>query len=115
MKQGRIPHKRVRLYGHEFDSKAEAGRYLELRQQEKRGEISDLQLQPAFELIPTARVPHEKTLRAHKYTADFQYVRNGKIVVEDVKSDYTRKDREYNLNRKLMWMLKGIYVREVIR
>lgn len=115
MKQGRVPHKRTRLYGHEFDSKAEAGRYLELRQQLKDGEIQGLVLQPEFDLIPTGRIPHEKTLRAHKYTADFQYIRNGKIVVEDVKSAYTRKDREYILNRKLMWYLKHIYVHEVVR
>ena len=115
MKQGRVPHKRTRLYGHEFDSKAEAGRYLELRQQLKDGEIQSLVLQPEFDLIPIGRIPHEKTLRAHKYTADFQYIRNGKLVVEDVKSAYTRKDREYILNRKLMWYLKHIYVHEVVR
>ena len=115
MNQGRVPHKKTRLYGHEFDSKAEARRYLELRQQQKDGEISDLVLQPKYDLIPTGRVPHEKTLKAHTYTADFQYVKNGKIIVEDVKSDYTRKDRAYNINRKLMWYLKHIYVREVIR
>lgn len=115
MKQGRIPHKKVRLYGHEFDSKAEGQRYLELRQKLKDGEISNLVLQPEYDLIPSARVPHEKALRAHKYTADFQYVQNGKIIIEDVKSDYTRKDRTYILNRKLMWYLKKLYVREVIR
>lgn len=115
MKQGRIPHKRVRVYGIEFDSKAEAGRYLELSQKLKDGEISNLVLQPQFDLIPTGRVPHEKAFRAHKYTADFQYIQNGKVVIEDVKSAYTRKDREYILNRKLMWYLKKLYVREVIR
>ena len=112
---GRVPHNTTRVYGIKFDSKAEAGRYLELRQQLKRGEISDLILQPKFDLIPTGRVPHRKALRAHSYTADFQYVRDGKIVVEDVKSAYTRKHRDYIINRKLMWFLKGIYVEEVIR
>lgn len=115
MKQGRIPHKRVKLYGHDFDSKAEAQRYLELLYMQKSGQISDLRLQPEFDLIPTGRIPHEKALRAHKYKADFQYVENGEIVVEDVKSAYTRKDRTYIINRKLMWYLKGIYVKEVIR
>ena len=115
MRTGRIPHRRVRVFGHEFDSKAEAGRYLELYQKQKDGEISDLRLQPEFELIPPARVPHEKALRGHKYKADFQYLQNGETVVEDVKSAYTRKDREYILNRKMMWYLKKIYVREVVR
>ena len=88
---------------------------MELRQKLKSGEISDLILQPEYELIPSARIPHEKPLRAHKYTADFQYVQDGKIVIEDVKSDYTRKSRDYIINRKLMWYLKKLYVREVIR
>lgn len=115
MSAGRVPHNKVRMYGITFDSRAEANRYLELRQQLRKGEISDLILQPKFDLIPSARIPHRKALRAHSYTADFQYVRNGKIVVEDVKSAYTRTHRDYIINRKLMWFLKGIYVEEVIR
>lgn len=115
MNAGRIPHKKTRLYGIEFDSKAEARRYLELRQKLKDGDICNLVLQPQFDLIPTQKVKGQKTLRSHKYTADFQYIQHGRLVVEDVKSEHTRHDREYILNRKLMYMLKGIYVHEVIR
>lgn len=115
MKAGRVPHKKVRIYGREFDSIAEAKRFVELWTQQKNGEISDLVCQPKFDLLPVAKIPHEKALRAHSYKADFQYVKDGKTIVEDVKSDYTRKDREYIINRKLMWYLKKIYVREVIR
>ena len=60
-------------------------------------------------------MPGHKGLRAHGYTADFRYMRDGQQVVEDVKSVRTREERDYIINRKLMYMLKGIYVHEVIR
>ena len=46
------------------------------------------------------------------YTADFVYVQNNETVVEDVKSDYTRKEKDYVLRRKLMLHVHGIRIRE---
>ena len=112
---GRIPHERVKVGDEEFDSLAEKDRYLELLVMEKVGIISDLKCHPAWELIPTQKVPGRSTFRKHRYTADFSYIRDGELVVEDVKSERTREERDYIINRKLMWMLKGIYVEEVIR
>ena len=112
---GRIPHERIKVGDEVFDSLAEKDRYLELLVMQKAGIISELQCHPAWELIPTQKVPGKRTFRGHRYTADFSYIRDGQVIVEDVKSERTREERDYIINRKLMWMLKGIYVEEVIR
>ena len=114
-KSGRIPHQRIEVNGMVFDSKSEHDRYLELLLMERAGIISQLECQPVYELIPTQKIPGKRTLRGHRYTADFRYIRDGETIVEDVKSVRTREERDYIINRKLMWMLKGIYVEEVVR
>ena len=54
--------------GIKFDSKAESKRYLELKEKQANGEISELQTQVTFEVLP--KQPGE---RAVKYIADFVY------------------------------------------
>ena len=63
-----------------FASKAEMLCYLELKQLQKRGLITALILQPRFLLVPKT-----KNKRAVYYVADFQYIQDGKTIVEDVK------------------------------
>lgn len=46
------------------------------------------------------------------YTADFVYVRDGVTVVEDVKSEITRKEADYVLRRKLMLHVWNIRILE---
>ncbi len=47
------------------------------------------------------------------YTADFVYKdSNGNEIVEDVKSDITRKEADYVLRRKLMLHIHGIRIKE---
>lgn len=46
------------------------------------------------------------------YTADFVYIENGDTVVEDVKSDITRKEADYVLRRKLMLHVYGVRIKE---
>lgn len=46
------------------------------------------------------------------YTADFVYYEDGAKVVEDCKSEYTRKEADYVLRRKLMLHVHGIKVLE---
>lgn len=89
-----------------FDSKKEAGRYLELRMQERCGLITDLKLQVVFEL----KVEGEKVC---KYICDFQYMKDGKMIVEDVKSKHTRTLRVYRLKKKLMLAVYGINIIEI--
>jgi hypothetical protein len=99
--------------GRRFDSKAEGRRYLVLKDMARRGEIFDLECQVSFELIP-AQVIAGKKERPVRYVCDFRYTRkDGLVVVEDVKSAPT-KTREFILKRKLMHMVHGIAVVEVM-
>lgn len=54
-----------------------------------------------------------KSKAAH-YTADFTYNRYGKYVVEDVKSEFTRKEKDYVLRKKLMLHVHDIEIYEHI-
>lgn len=90
--------KKTVIDGIKFDSKKEANRYLELKMLEKAKQITDLELQPAFELIPTQKYQGE-TLRKVKYIADFQYKDLfGDVIVEDTKGF---KTTEYIIKKKL--------------
>lgn len=71
-----------------FDSIAESKRYKELKLLLKAGEISDLKLQPRF-LLQGSFKKNGKTFRKIEYIADFQYIENGKTIVEDVKGIQT--------------------------
>ncbi len=105
--------KKCIIDGITFDSKKEGKRYMELRELEARGEISDLELQVSFELIPSQRIGGRVIERAVTYIADFTYYYKGDYVVEDVKSSKRMIRPEYIIKRKLMLYLKGIRVREV--
>ena len=85
--------------GIKFDSKAEAERYAELKLLERGNVITDLTLQPEFELIPAFR-KNGKTYRKTTYRADFMYfdVEKGKYVIEDVKGYLTDV---FKLKRKM--------------
>lgn len=113
--KSRIAHQRIVANGIEFDSKVEHDRYLELLTMEQQGLISGLECHPVYDLIPTQKVPGKRSFRGHRYTADFRYNRNGETIVEDVKSTRSREERDYIINRKLMWLLLGVYVEEVVR
>lgn len=93
-----------------FDSKLEARRYRELKLLEKAGEISDLQLQVKYELIPAQRLDGKVVERALNYVADFVYLENNKWVVEDTKGVRTR---DYIIKRKLMLYVHHIRIKEV--
>lgn len=98
--------------GIQFPSKLEAARYQQLKLLERAGQITDLELQPRFELIPKQRRDDGKPERACEYVADFQYTdtATGQTVIEDAKGMRTR---DYIIKRKLMLQVHGISVREV--
>lgn len=91
--------KKVTIDGITFDSAKESQRYTELKLLEKSGVISNLTLQPEYELIPTFK-KNGKTYRKAVYKADFSYFDHdiGKTVVEDVKG---YKTDVYKLKKKL--------------
>ena len=97
---------KIRVDGRLFDSKAEAARWQELCLLERAGEITELERQVEYELIPK-----QKGERAVKYIADFRYVdHEGETVVEDTKGVRTPV---YILKRKLLLWVHGIRIREV--
>lgn len=95
-----------------FDSIRELNRWKELELLQRAGEISGLQRQVAFELIPSQRDKNGKLLeRACDYIADFAYKdKDGEYVVEDAKG---QKTAQYIIKRKLMLKEHGIRIREV--
>ena len=100
--------KKTEVDGITFDSKAEARRYGQLKLLERTGAIQCLTLQPVFVLIPSVTIQSRKR-PAIKYKADFQYIEDGRPVVEDVKGMRTPV---YNLKRHLMKHVHGIEIRE---
>lgn len=67
-----------------FASAREAARYQELCLLERAGAISDLRLQPRYELQPKFR-RDGKTIRAITYVGDFEYRESDRLIVEDSK------------------------------
>ena len=112
-KRGRFPvapkHERT-LDGIVFASKAEMSRYSELKLLERSGEITKLELQPAFQTFIAGKP-------FCKFTADFSYWRNHgtERVIEDTKSTGTQKDAAYLLRKKACELQYGITVTEVIK
>ena len=113
--------------GIEFDSRKEARRYVHLCLAQRAGEITDLQTQVTFNLIPAqyAECNEVYTKGKHKgekkrgkllergvdYVADFVYkTKDGKVIVEDTKGV---KTKEYVIKRKLMLFIHKIQVREI--
>lgn len=110
--------RKITVDGITFDSRKEYLRWCELSLLEKAGQITNLQRQVKFELIPAQYLPveTEKGLkeycveRAVTYVADFVYFYNGMKIVEDTKGF---KTKDYIIKRKLMLWAHGIKVNEV--
>lgn len=100
---------KVTVDGITFDSKKEAKRYFQLKELEQKGEISNLELQKAFTLIPSQYIDGRCVERPCKYIADFCYQQGEMTIVEDVKG---YKTTDYKIKKKLMLYLKGIQVKE---
>lgn len=108
-----------------FDSRKEARRYRELMLMQAAGQISRLQRQVKYVLIPAQYEPTGEFYKRGKkkgqpklkqaeqecaYIADFMYCEDGEMVVEDTKGMRTR---DYIIKRKLMLWVHGIKIREV--
>jgi len=104
-KRSKYGNRKVIVEGIKFDSEKEGNRYRVLKIAEFGGEISNLRLQKVYELKVEGR-------KVCKYKADFVYIRNGVEVVEDVKSEITRKARVYRIKKKLMKAIYGIDILE---
>lgn len=104
-----------------FDSRLEYHVYLYLLRLQEKGEIHDLKRQVVIELIPScAFYKYKKAkvkltvkkhqLRPMRYIADFTFVdKEGEYHVCDAKG---KKTKEYNIKKKILLSLQGIYIEE---
>lgn len=97
--------KKITVDGQTFDSKKEAARWSELKILQRAGVIEQLKRQVKFDLIPP-----QKGERGVYYYADFTYLQNGHLVVEDVKGV---KTPVYIIKRKLMLWIHKIRIKEI--
>ena len=122
--------RKVVVDGIEFDSQKEANRYCELKLLQRAGQISDLQLQKEFELIPAQYETYPRYGKTGKrlqdgkrcieksctYKADFAYMKDGQLVVEDTKGYRDPASAGYAkfvIKRKLLLWRYGIKIIEV--
>lgn len=125
----------ITIDGIEFDSKKEGRRYCELKLLQRAGEISNLECQKRYELIPAqyetvetgeyykvgAKKGQPKTKQvcieqSVVYIADFVYQENGQTIVEDVKGFRDTSSATYAkfvLKRKMMLWIHGIRIKEI--
>jgi hypothetical protein len=96
---------RTSVDGYSFDSLSEAKRYGELKIEAMAGIITDLEVHKPFRLVVNG-------IHICDYESDFTYRRDGKLVVEDVKSKPT-VTRLYRVKKKLMRAIHGIEIQEV--
>lgn len=107
--------KKIDYEGMTFDSKKELNHWLDLKRMEEAGEITDLQRQVEFELIPRQTKPDGKFLyHPIKYVADMTYYKDGVYIVEDVKSKMTRKLPDYTMKKKLLYYTHNIILTEIL-
>jgi hypothetical protein len=109
-RRAKYNNEKVLYDGMTFDSKKEYNRYRELMLLVKIGEITLPERQVEFVLVPA-----QKGERKMSYFADFVYriQATGELVVEDDKSEATKKLSTYIAKRKLMKQVHGISIKEV--
>lgn len=117
-KKSKYHSEKTEIDGIRFDSRKEARRFLELREMERRGEISDIRLQVNFTLIEGHTKPTGERVRPEVYKADFTYRKRDNsgsytiYIVEDVKSAGTRTEK-YKIKKKQLWEKFHIEIQEV--
>lgn len=98
--------KKIEFDGQKFDSLKEFHRWQDLKILEKAGVIEGLDRQKRYR-IEVAGV------HICDYVADHVYTEKGRLIVEDVKSAFTRKLPVYRIKKKLMKANFGIEILEV--
>lgn len=110
-----------------FDSRKEMNRYIALEKAQRDGLISELVLQPKFELLPKVTETYIKHLKTKDkecvrvvqlpitYTADFQYLKGGATIVEDVKISPKLLPPEYVLREKMFRYKFGFSIKRVFK
>ncbi len=104
---------KIEYDGFKFDSTKEKNRYLYLKELINRGLISNLQRQVRFDLIPTNNLH-----RGVYYVADFTYLKDNELIIEDVKPFDKKRQKflvksDYIIKKKLMYHLYKLKIKEV--
>ena len=119
--------KTVVYNGIKFVSKKEGQRYLFLKKAEEDGRISELKTQVKFELIPPIKeeyIEHLKTKDktrvrtlqlAINYISDFTYIKDGLMVIEDVKASPKVIPSDFKLKEKMFFWRYGNRIRRVFK
>ena len=100
-KTNKFGNRLVYIDGFKFDSTKEGQRYMVLKSLLQQGRIENLTLRPLFTLQAGFRYHTGKWVRAITYKADFQYEQEGQTIVEDVKSEITKKKADYRIRVRL--------------
>lgn len=112
--------KKTVVAGLKFDSKWESQHWVELRLRESAGEIKNLQRQVRIPVVING-------VKVTTFIADFTYdereARDAlwagdyvwKPIVSDCKSEATRLEPYYRLKKKLLRIVNGIDIREVVK
>lgn len=100
---------KTKVDGITFDSKAESIRYEQLKREEILGWIQGLELQKKY-ILCKGRWKSTGKPYSISYKADFAYLRDGEIVLEDVKGFRTK---EYQMKKKMLMSLYGIEITEI--
>ena len=88
------------------DSGKEHRRWQVLELRERAGEIRSLRRQVPYALVVNG-------VLVCQYVADFDYIEGEARIVEDCKSEPTRKLAAFRIKAKLMQAIHGIQIREV--
>lgn len=106
-KPSKYRNRKVTLDGIEFDSAKESRRWVELKAMQQAGLIKDLRTQYSVKCVVNGVFVCE-------WIADFVYtdIKACKTVLEDVKSEVTRKLPVYQLKKKLVWATQKIEIKE---
>lgn len=112
-RKNKYGNRRCSMDGYTFDSVKEMNRYADLKFMLLAHEITDLELQKEYELQPAFKDKDGKRIRPIYYRADFVYKdKDGNTIIEDVKSEATKKDAVYTIKKKMM-AYKGLIITEV--
>ena len=109
MYRNKYGNKKTEINGIKFDSKKEAKRYTELIELEQQGSVMNLELQPRFTLIDKYVNGSGEKVRALTYIADFKYLTDKGVVIEDVKG---MKTDVYKIKKK---MFEKLYYPMIIK
>lgn len=104
-KIGKYKNIRITYDGILWDSKKECERYKVLVLLQEYNQIQDLKWGVPFDLLVNG-------IKVAWYKADFTYMKNGVLIIEDTKSPVTRKNRIYRLKKKMIKAQYGIDILE---